>query len=178
MRKKVFAISGSTRAASNNLKLLQLIQKLLAEKEVDMEIFNDLALLPHFNPDLDTHDPPAAIASFRQKIIAADAVLICTPEYVFSIPGSLKNALEWLVSTVIMTDKKVGIITASASGKKGHAELKMLMKVLVGKPVNKASLLISSIKSKLDAEGNIKDEATKKALEGFVNKFLKIITSE
>ena len=133
----------------------------------DVEIFEGLAAIPHFNPDLD-HDPaPEAVALLRQKITEANAVLICTPEYVFSLPGSLKNALEWMVSTVVFSEKPVGLITASASGKKGHAQLKMVMKTLGAKFTPKTCLLISSIKAKMGATGEIVDEKTRQEVEQF-----------
>ncbi len=64
--------------------------------------------------DLDGENPPEAVLAFRKQIAAADGVLICTPEYVFTLPGSLKNALEWCVSTTIFSQKPTGLITASA----------------------------------------------------------------
>ncbi|MBK9013433.1 MAG: NAD(P)H-dependent oxidoreductase [Saprospiraceae bacterium] len=174
MKKKVFAICGSTRAQSANLKLLRAI----AEMTKDLfciEIFEGLAQLPHFNPDLSIENTPDEVVAFRQKIAEADAVLVCTPEYVFSMPGSLKNALEWTVSTVVFSGKPAGLITASAGGKKGHAELKMVMKILGTKFNHKTCLLISSIKAKMDAAGNIRDEKTKLEVEGFVASFERLL---
>ena len=98
--KKILAISGSTRSQSTNLHLLNLIANLVVE-EWDVEIYRELNELPHFNPDLDTHEVPAVVACHRGKIREADGVIICTPEYVFSLPGALKNALEWTVSTMV-----------------------------------------------------------------------------
>ncbi len=111
MKKKIFAICGSTRAQSANLKLLRAI----AEMTKDLfciEIFEGLAQLPHFNPDLSIENTPDEVVAFRQKIAEADAVLVCTPEYVFSMPGSLKNALEWTVSTVVFSGKPAGLISS------------------------------------------------------------------
>ena len=115
MKKRIFAISGSTRSQSANLKLLHLIADWV-EDRYDVEIFEGIAQLPHFNPDVDKDEAPLEVQALRTKISEADAVLICTPEYVFSLPGSLKNALEWMVSTTILSDKPTGLITASASG--------------------------------------------------------------
>lgn len=101
---KILAISGSTRSNSSNFKILKYISNYL-KPNFEMEIFEDLESLPHFNPDLDTDNPPQEITSFRNKIRDADGVIICTPEYVFCLPGSLKNALEWCVSTTIFQTK-------------------------------------------------------------------------
>ncbi|MGN6164693.1 MAG: NADPH-dependent FMN reductase [Flavisolibacter sp.] len=128
---KVFAVCGSTRTHSANLRLLQAIAK-LAAAEMETEIYNDLAQLPHFNPDLDKEndEAPAVVQWLRNKIKEADGVLICTPEYVFSLPGSLKNFIEWMVSTTVFSEKPVAFITASASGVKAHADLQLIMKTI------------------------------------------------
>jgi NAD(P)H-dependent FMN reductase len=100
-RKKVLAISGSTRKESSNLQIIKAIARLSADS-LDMDIFQELDSLPHFNPDLDGDQAPPVITAFRHRISEAAGVLICTPEYVFSLPGSLKNAIEWMVSTTTL----------------------------------------------------------------------------
>ncbi|SFD64365.1 NADPH-dependent FMN reductase [Flavobacterium phragmitis] len=138
---KILAITGSTRSNSSNFKILQYISNHL-KAEFEVEIFENIASLPHFNPDLDTENPPQEIISFRNKIEQSDGVLICTPEYVFSLPGSLKNALEWCVSTTIFSDKKTGLITASASGEMGHEQLLLIMKTLEARFDDRTQFLI------------------------------------
>ncbi len=174
MKKKIFAISGSTRSLSANAILLRVIADLTRDK-YDLEIFQGIDQLPHFNPDLDTETPPAEVISFRKQISEADGVLICTPEYVFSLPGSLKNALEWMVSTVIFSDKPTGLITASANGKKGHAELALVMKTIGAKFNPKTRLLISGIKGKMGKNGEMKDEKTRLELMAFLASFEKLL---
>ncbi len=167
---KIFAITGSTRKNSSNFKILKHISehiKLIFE----VEIFEDLDRIPHFNPDLDTENPPKEISLFRNKIMEADGIIICTPEYVFSLPGSLKNALEWCVSTTIFSNKKVGLITASASGEMGHEQLLLIMKTLEAKFDDNTQLLIQGIRGKIDAEGKITNEETEIALQNFINNF-------
>ena len=68
----------------------------------------------------------------RKDIERADGVIICTPEYIFSIPSGLKNVIEWCVATTIFTDKPTGLITASANGLQGHEELKLIMRTRSG----------------------------------------------
>ena len=111
-RRKIFAISGSTRVNSTNSNLLRWIVELYGE-QLDIELFEHIAHLPMFNPDLDGDHVPDIIAELREKIQDADGVIICTPEYVFSLPGALKNLLEWTVSTTVFSDKPVALITAS-----------------------------------------------------------------
>ena len=126
----------------------------MAPTEVSVEVFDGVGKLPHFN-DSDEADP--SVEAFRAKINAADAVLICTPEYAFGVPGSLKNALDWTVSSGEFIDKPVGLITASSQGEKGHAALLLILTAISSKVVYDATLLISFVRSKLDHEGRIKD---------------------
>lgn len=167
---KILAISGSTRSNSSNFKILKYISNYL-KPEFEVLFFEDLELLPHFNPDLDTDNPPQEITSFRNKIISADGILICTPEYVFSLPGSLKNALEWCVSTTIFSNKKTGLITASASGEIAHEQLMLVMKTLEAKFDDATQLLIQGVRGKVNAEGEIVSEQTAKALQNFAENF-------
>ncbi|MFG4001583.1 NADPH-dependent FMN reductase [Flavobacterium aquidurense] len=169
---KIFAITGSTRRNSSNYKILKYISENIKPK-FEIEIFEDLADIPHFNPDLDTENPPKEVKAFRNKINEADGILICTPEYVFSLPGSLKNALEWCVSTTIFSDKKTGLITASASGEMGHEQLTLIMKTLEAEFQDETKLLIQGIRGKIDEEGKIINEETKVGLRDFIYNFEK-----
>ena len=101
--------------------------------------------------------------------------MICKPEYVFSIPSGLKNAVEWCVSTTVFSDKPVGFITASASGEKGHEELQLIMKTLMARFTPETTLLIQGIKSKINQEGQITDNNTKSDIAKFINAFKKLI---
>ena len=156
--KKILAICGSTRSDSANLRLLQLLAQ-WAGSNYDFTIYEGLAALPHFNPDLDVAPAPEAVTALRQQITEADGVIICTPEYVFSLPGRLKNALEWMVSTVLFEGKPTGLITASASGEKGHEQLLLVMRTLSAAFTEETQLLIKSVKAKLASDGKIKDAA-------------------
>jgi chromate reductase len=167
---KIFAITGSTRKNSSNYKILKFISENI-KPELEVNIFEDLAGIPHFNPDLDTENPPEKVESFRNKIIEADGVIICTPEYVFSLPGSLKNALEWCVSTTIFSDKKTGLITASASGEMAHQQLLLIMKTIGAKFDENKQLLIQGIRGKINEEGKIIDKEIEIALQKFIDNF-------
>nr|WP_288933719.1 NAD(P)H-dependent oxidoreductase [uncultured Allomuricauda sp.] len=101
----------------------------------------------------------------------ADGIIICTPEYVFSIPSGLKNAIEWCVATVVFSDKPIGLITASASGEKGHEELKLIMKTVQTIFTEDTTLLIQGIKGKITVEGEITDDETERKLKKFMRSF-------
>jgi NAD(P)H-dependent FMN reductase len=93
---RILLISGSTRLGSTNTAALRTAQE-VAPPGVATVLDQSLSVLPAFNPD-DDHDPlPAPVAALRKEIAAADALLICTPEYAGTLPGSFKNLLDWLV---------------------------------------------------------------------------------
>jgi len=167
---KILAITGSTRKKSSNYKILKYISEHI-KTEFEVEIFEDLAEISHFNPDLDTENPPKQVEVFRNKIINADGVIICTPEYVFSLPGSLKNALEWCVSTTIFSNKKTGLITASASGEMAHEQLILIMKTLEAKLEENTQLLIQGVRGKINEEGKIINDETNITLQKFISNF-------
>ena len=174
---KVLAISGSTRKDSANLQLLKAFAS-LAEGRLQVEICPAIDTLPHFNPDLDVTPAPPAVQLFRDKIQAADGVVICTPEYVFTLPGSLKNALEWMVSTTIFSGKPVALITASAMGDKAHEALQLVMKTIESRFTTATQLLIRGVKGKVDGNGDITDAATKTAVAELVTSFTALIAGE
>jgi NAD(P)H-dependent FMN reductase len=171
MKRKVLAISGSTRKDSVNLQIIKAIAD-LAINRFDVEIYNDLASLQHFNPDIDKDGSiPEIVLELRCKIKDADGVLICTPEYVFSLPGSLKNAIEWTVSTTVFSDKPVALITASASGAKAHESLILIMETVQARCTPKLQLLISGARAKLNSKGEIIDEITLLNIKELVSNF-------
>src|SRR6185503_10926151 len=141
----IFVIIGSASNNSSNEKLIDNFAS-LTQEDFNLEIFKQLKDLPHFDPELSINAPPGQIAEFRQNVEKADGVLICTPEYVFSIPSGLKNVIEWCVSTTVFSDKPVGLITASADGQKGHQELQLIMKTIMSNVTDETSLLIQGIK--------------------------------
>jgi NAD(P)H-dependent FMN reductase len=114
---KIIAICGSLRAQSSNRALLQAAVK-AAPEGMEVTIYEGLAGLPHFNPDDDEEGttPPPAVAELRALLAAADGILISSPEYAHGVPGSLKNALDWLVSDGALVDKPIALINASPVG--------------------------------------------------------------
>jgi NAD(P)H-dependent FMN reductase len=114
---RVLAISGSLRARSSNRALLRAAAS-LAPPGTEWETYEGLSDLPHFNPDDDEEGRPVppAVADLRARVIAADGWVISSPEYAHGVPGSLKNALDWLVSCPEVPGKPVLLLNASAAG--------------------------------------------------------------
>jgi len=174
-KKNIFVIIGSASENSANEKIIGYLEE-LAKDDFNFIVFKGLKTLPHFDPELSIGLPPKEIIEFRNHVEHADGIVICTPEYVFSIPGGLKNAIEWCVATTVFSDKPTGIITASASGQKGHQELQLIMKTIGAKVTTETALLIQGVKGKVNDQGQITDDKTKKALTKFTNE-LKILVS-
>jgi chromate reductase len=169
-KKKILALSGSTRANSSSLQIIHFISE-MTEKDLEITIYNGLTDLPFFNQDLDKDKVPETVLNFRKAIENADGVIICTPEYVFSVPGVLKNAIEWIVSTVVFSDKPTAVITASSSGIKGHESLILIMKTVGAKLNDDSALLIQGVQSKLTKDGKINNESTLSELNKLIAAF-------
>lgn len=123
---RVLCISGSLQARSSNLALLEAAAA-LAPPGMQLSVFDGLRALPQFNPDLETDAPLPVVQCFRQALAASDAVLIASPEYGFSLPGALKNAIDWVIGSGEL-ERKVVAITASVNhperGRRGLGALR------------------------------------------------------
>ena len=157
-QKSVLVINGSIRAQSTNALLIEAIQALSKDLFL-MKLFTGLADLPHFNSDLDNENPPAPVTRWRDELKSADGILICTPEYAMGVPGVLKNAIDWTVSSAEFWHKPTALITASSHGLKGHASLLETLKIIEAKMSEETQLVISFVKAKVKEVG-ITDEQT------------------
>ncbi len=173
-KKKIVVLIGSASQNSANHKLVDNFANLIKDDFV-LTVYNDLKTLPHFDPELSANNPPKQIRELRDRIEKADGILICTPEYVFSIPSGLKNAIEWCISTTVFSDKPSGLITASASGQKGHEELQLIMKTVMAKFTNETTLLVQGVKGKINEQGQITDPKTTDDLLRFANAFKALV---
>ena len=129
MKKNILAISGSTRLHSTNLNVINAFVDLTSDI-FNVEVFVGISELPHFNPDLDNETVSNHVIVFRELIRKADGVLICTPEYAMGVPGTLKNAIDWTVSSCEFNKKPTALITASAMGQKSHSSLLETLKII------------------------------------------------
>jgi chromate reductase len=157
--KNIFALSGSLRTGSSNHAILNFLGNMMPPN-INYTIYNGVSEIPAFDPGLDNDSPPAAVAELRRQLTEADGIIICTPEYAFGIPGALKNALDWTVSSASFSGKPTALITASTGGETAHEALIKVLGAIDADLIKEATLLISFIRSKMDSEGNIKDEET------------------
>ncbi|NIG53006.1 NADPH-dependent FMN reductase [Chitinophaga sp. Cy-1792] len=164
----VLAISGSTRAQSSNHQLIHGITKKYADK-IAVTFFDDLTTLPFFNPDIDNETPPASVTAFREAVRAADAVLICTPEYAIGVPGVLKNALDWAVSNMAFSQKPVALITAGTAGFHAHKSLLGTLLIIESSISEDMQLVISAVKTKIDTAGNITNTETSEKINKLID---------
>jgi chromate reductase len=160
----VLGISGSLRKGSYNTRLLAAASELLPEG-MTLEIF-DLSSIPLYNDDVRAVGFPKAVQEFRERIASADALLIATPEYNFSIPGVLKNAIDWASRPPDppVNGKPVAMMGAS-TGNFGTVRAQMhLRQVCVFCnmfAVNKPEVLVMRAQEKFDANGRLVDETTR-----------------
>jgi chromate reductase, NAD(P)H dehydrogenase (quinone) len=162
---KVLGISGSLRQGSFNTMALRAAQKLAP---AGMEItIADISRIPLYNDDVRAAGEPAEVSGLKAQIRAADAVLLVTPEYNFSIPGVLKNTLDWMSRPPEPPfDGKVVAIMGASPGPVGTARVQYdLRKVLVfmnSFTVNKPEVFVSFAQNKFNAQGELTDEPTAK----------------
>lgn len=165
---KILAISGSLRAGSSNNIIIKIVAGMVSP-DVEFTIYDGLAAIPAFD---DTENKP--VDDFRRLIREADGIFICTPEYAFGVPGALKNALDWTVSSGDFDKKPVALVTASSVGDKGHASLLHTLTALSANVAPDATLLISFVRAKLNDKGAIKDAATAEALRSVLDALVRV----
>jgi chromate reductase len=165
---RVLAISGSLRAGSNNTALLRALRE-EAPEGVDVELWNGLREIPPYDGDLDVVPGPAQVEAFRELIREVDAVFFATPEYNSSVPGALKNALDWAsrpVATNSFRNKPVAVISSSAGAFGGvwaGAELRKVLGAMGGR-VAEAELAVGHAHEKFDDEGHLADDDVRQGL--------------
>lgn len=164
---KFLGISGSLRAASFNTAALRAAIE-LAPQGVTIEIA-DIKAIPIYNDDVREAGMPTSVTALQAAITAADAVLIATPEYNYSVPGVLKNAIDWISKTTPQPfqNKPVGIIGASPGAigtARAQHDLRKSFVFLDAHVLNRPEVMIGAAHTRFDAEGRLTDEATRKFL--------------
>ena len=170
----ILGISGSLRSDSSNTNILNAIADLLPDY-VTFKIFEKLDQIYPFSPGEEEND---AVRGLKNDISNAKGVIICTPEYAFGVPGTLKNALDWTVSTGEFNDKPVSAISASplnSGGDKALASLLLTLTALGTKTNDNSSLSIPNIKIKMNALGKLTDQQTIVELQFQINNLLELI---
>ncbi|MCM0045285.1 MAG: NAD(P)H-dependent oxidoreductase [Burkholderiaceae bacterium] len=159
----ILGISGSLRKASLNTAALRACSEVLPQ-QVTMSIF-DLSPIPIYNEDLRAQGLPEPVQQLREQIRAADALLIATPEYNFSIPGVLKNAIDWASRPPEQPfdGKPIAILGATPGGlgtSRAQYHLRQVFVYLNGHLLNRPEVFISGAPNKFDADGRLTDAAT------------------
>ena len=163
----ILAFAGSLRKGSYN-KILLRVAVALAPKDAIINVF-DLEGIPPFNQDLE-QSLPEKVKDFKAKIKAADAILFVTPEYNYSVPGVLKNAIDWCsrpVGNNSWEGKPVAIMSASTGmlgGARAQYNLRQIFVMLDMKPINKPEIIVNFAAQKFDEKGNLTDDKTKELI--------------
>ncbi|MBP0582383.1 NAD(P)H-dependent oxidoreductase [Labrys sp. LIt4] len=152
----LLALSGSLRLGSSNTVLLE-AAGLLAPAGMQIEPYQGIGTLPHFNPDLDDDNPPETVLDLRRRVGAADGLLISCPEYARGIPGSFKNALDWLVGSFEFPGKAVALFNASPRASDAQAALRLVLTTMSACIVEEASITLPLLATRLDAMGMVED---------------------
>lgn len=167
MNVKILGFTGSLRKKSYNLAALYAATGLLPEG-ANLEIF-DLAPIPFYNEDIEDEGIPQAVVDFKNRISEADAILIATPEYNYSIPPVLKNALDWVSrgTNPPLSGKPLAIMSASPGmfgGVRVQYHLRQVCIRLDLQALNYPEVFISNANTKFDKNGILNDDYTKKSI--------------
>jgi chromate reductase len=165
---RVLAISGSLRSGSYNTALLRALRE-EAPADVEIELWQGLKGIPPYDSDDDVVPGPEAVEAFRELVREVDAVFFATPEYNSSVPGALKNALDWAsrpIATNSFRNKPVAVISSSAGAFGGVWAAADLRKVLgaMGARVTAAELAVGHSHEKFDDDGHLIDHDVRQGL--------------
>jgi chromate reductase len=165
---RVLAISGSLRADSNNTGLLRALRE-EAPAEIDVELWDGIRAIPPYDADDDGVPGPPDVEAFRELVREVDAVFFATPEYNSSVPGALKNALDWAsrpLATNSFRNKPVAVISSSAGAFGGVWAAAELRKVLgaMGARVTEAELAVGHAAEKFGDDGRLADDDVRQGL--------------
>ncbi|CAI1542075.1 NADPH-dependent FMN reductase [Serratia plymuthica] len=165
---KFVSLLGSLRKESFNAIVARNLAS-LAPKHVEISALGSVGEIPHYDADLQAHGFPDAVVAMGKAISAADALIIVTPEYNYSVPGALKNALDWLsrLPDTPVASKPVAILTASPGaigGARAQYHLRQILVFLDGRVLNKPEVMIGQASSRLDHENDSITDADTRSL--------------
>ena len=174
MSSTILLLSGSLRAGSSNEAVLRTAQE-VAPANVRTLRYEGLATLPHFNPDDDTDPLPPSVAELRAAIDGAAAILVCTPEYAGTLPGSFKNLLDWTVGGTEISDKPVAWVNAAALGRGegAAATLRAVLGYTGAAVVEQACVRIPVSGEMVGEDGTITDSTARKQLAEALEQLLR-----
>lgn len=168
---RILAISGSIRSGSSNTNLLRAAVR-LAPPEMVVAVYDGIGALPHFNPDLEAaldsrEDADATldgVRDLRAHIAAADAVVVSSPEYAHGVPGTLKNALDWLVGGLEFQEKPFALWNASPHSVFAQASLRETLRTLSGREIDGGSITVGLRGKPADVDSIVADPEIAAAL--------------
>jgi NAD(P)H-dependent FMN reductase len=161
---QILAVSGSLQDRSANSALIRAAQRMVPPG-MELVVHPTLGTVPLLNPELDGDAAPAAVGALRAAFGSADGVLIASPEYGHSMPGLLKNALDWLVGSGELANMPVALVSASTTGGGGiRAQIALIQTLLAQAADVVVTLTVPGVKNKLDAQGEIADPAVLRRL--------------
>lgn len=172
---QLLALSGSLRSRSSNTELLRAAVA-LAPDDVEIELYDGIGDLPHFNPDLEESLPPRVV-DFRARVASAGGLLISCPEYAHGVPGSFKNALDWLVGGPEFVHKPVALFNTSPRASYAQESLAETIGTMSGRIISEASLSLPLLGQRLDAEGIIVRPELASAIREAMSAFVEAIES-
>jgi chromate reductase, NAD(P)H dehydrogenase (quinone) len=164
-RDRILVFGGSLRKGSFSTALMYAAPELSPEN-VEIELFERLGEFPPFNADL-VESPPRVVTDFKARIREADAILIVTPEYNYSIPGYLKNAIDWASRPSgdnPLNGKPAALISSSTGtlgGSRAQYHMRQCLVYLDMHPINKPECIVSNAKDKISADGRVVDQKTR-----------------
>lgn len=173
---RILGICGSLRPGSFNRALLEACREFLPEgAELEIRTSGEL---PHYDASLDGENPPAPVAEFRERVAAADALLFGVPEYNYSLPGVLKNAIDWASRPAFrsaLAGKPAGIVSATTGplgGARAQGHLKLVLSSTLSPVFPSVEMLVGEAAKKFDADGRLVEEAARRRLERYVQGFV------
>jgi NAD(P)H-dependent FMN reductase len=172
---QLLALSGSLRSKSSNTELLRAAAA-LAPDDVEIDLYDGIGELPHFNPDLEESLPPRVV-DFRARVASAAGLLISSPEYAHGVPGSFKNALDWLVGGPEFVHKPVALFNTSPRASYAQESLAETIRTMSGRIISEASLSLPLLGQRLDAEGIIARPELASAIREAISAFGEAIES-
>ena len=167
---RLLGIAGSLRRSSLNRALLRALTPVLPDGTT-LEIFDGLATLPFFDPD--RKDEPAPVTAFKAAIAAADGLVIATPEYNYSLPGVLKNAIDWASRPPPSSPLRgcpVGIVSAASGisgGMRAQYHLRQILVYTDSPVMPQPEVIIPKSHERFDADGTLLDDSTRELLRRF-----------
>ncbi|MBR0691014.1 NAD(P)H-dependent oxidoreductase [Bradyrhizobium manausense] len=174
---KIAAISGSLRAGSSNTAVLRAAAR-LAPAGVEVILFEGIAELPFFNPDLDGDDVPAPVGAMRHLIGSVDGLLISSPEYARGVAGVLKNALDWLVGSHEFPDKPVALINTSPRATHALAALTLTLETMSARLATEACVTLPLLGGAWDEHSIAADPALAEQLRLAMERFAAFIATK